>query len=233
MTVTRKGAVVLSNLFAGDQLLESIAQDIGGERISGSQHANDPAVGKVQAALLIWDPACLPQFGADGQYGTESAGAVHRFKAEELDVPEAEIIDDVGPRTVVRLDEIAAVAEGLSAPGVVVVASPGATDDQLAGVWASVEQAGGAVLTGLGPLAAIVTSDQATLGVVTGLVGSVLDAVLTPQSPGPPAGVDPDTAQLIAAWITMLDPAYLLKKADPSRLGGSFAELNGCAAGVA
>ena len=67
-------------------------------------------MGKVQQALLLWDPTVLPQFGADGEYGSETAGAVHQFKARELLVPEAEIIDDVGPRTVIRLDEIALAA---------------------------------------------------------------------------------------------------------------------------
>ena len=66
---------------------------------------------KVQQALLIRDPACLPVSGADGAFGGESAAAVHRFKVEELGVDESQVIDDVGPLTVQRLDEIARAAE--------------------------------------------------------------------------------------------------------------------------
>lgn len=77
--------MLTSALFAGDPLLEAIAQDQ--DRISRSQHRTDPAVRKVQTALLDWDPDSLPQFGADGDYGDETAGAVARFKAEVLGVP--------------------------------------------------------------------------------------------------------------------------------------------------
>ena len=66
---------------------------------------------KVQQALLIRDPACLPISGADGLFGGEAAAAVHLFKVEELGVEEAQVIDDVGPLTVQRLDEIALAAE--------------------------------------------------------------------------------------------------------------------------
>jgi hypothetical protein len=101
--------MLTSALFAGDPLLEAIAQDQ--DRISRTQHRTDPAVQKVQIALLGWDPDCLPQFGADGDYGDETAGAVARFKVEVLGVPPAEVIDDVGPLTVLKLDEMRAEAE--------------------------------------------------------------------------------------------------------------------------
>jgi len=77
-------------------LLETVAAN--GDRISQTQHTNDPAVGKVQTAVLVWDPACLPD-------------------------------DDVGPRTVIRLDEIAAVSEATSAAGSLMIASATSTDD--------------------------------------------------------------------------------------------------------
>ncbi|WP_143695333.1 tyrosinase family protein [Williamsia sp. 1135] len=102
--------MLTSSLFSGDPLLEAIAAD-GPQRISTAQNRNDPAVVKVQTALLDWDPGALPLFGADGDYGSESAGAVHRFKRDELLVPEPEIVDDVGPRTVRRLDEIRVAVE--------------------------------------------------------------------------------------------------------------------------
>ncbi|MFF7216501.1 phospholipase D family protein [Streptomyces sp. NPDC008238] len=66
---------------------------------------------KVQIALLGWDPGCLPRFGADGDYGDETAGAVARFKVEVLGTLSADVIDDVGPLTVLKLDEMCAAAE--------------------------------------------------------------------------------------------------------------------------
>jgi hypothetical protein len=100
-----------SALFAGDQLLQDIADDVGGVRISRQENASAPSVLKVQQALLIRDPGCLPVSGADGLFGDESAAAIHRFKVEELGVAESQVIDDVGPLTVQRLDEIALAAE--------------------------------------------------------------------------------------------------------------------------
>jgi tyrosinase len=107
--------MLTSQLFAGDTLLEAIAAG-GPQRISTSQNSVGPPVTKIQQALLTRDPAALPQFGADGQYGGETAAAVHQFKVIELGVPEAQVIDDVGPQTVVRLDEIQAAAENPPPP---------------------------------------------------------------------------------------------------------------------
>jgi hypothetical protein len=100
-----------SALFAGDPLLQDIADDVGGVRISQHENASSPSVIKVQQALLIRDPACLPVSGADGVFGGESAAAIHSFKVEELGIEESQVIDDVGPLTVQRLDEIARAAE--------------------------------------------------------------------------------------------------------------------------
>ena len=91
-----------SELFAADALLEAIAADQ--DRISRFRHPTDPAVRKVQTALLFWDPSCLPADGANGTYGDETARAVVRFKVEVIGVPPDAVIDDVGPQTVLRLD---------------------------------------------------------------------------------------------------------------------------------
>jgi peptidoglycan hydrolase-like protein with peptidoglycan-binding domain len=99
-------AALRSRLFAGDALLEAVAADQ--DRISRDRHATDPAVGTVQAALLLWQPGSLPEHGADGTYGEETARAVVRFKVEQLGVDPAGVFDDVGPKTVLGLDEIAA-----------------------------------------------------------------------------------------------------------------------------
>ncbi|MFC9999576.1 peptidoglycan-binding protein [Nocardia sp. NPDC127526] len=95
-----------SELFRDDPLLAAIANDT--DRISTVRNQFDPAVRKVQLALLIWEPGSLPVAGADGEYGSETAGAVRRFKIEVIGVPPDQVIADVGPQTVLRLDAIAA-----------------------------------------------------------------------------------------------------------------------------
>jgi hypothetical protein len=95
-------AVLSSELFFGDALLQAIADDR--DRISRNQHPTDPAVLKLQTALLVWDPDCLPVSGADGIYEDETAAAVVRFKIEVIGVSPDAVIDDVGPRTVITLD---------------------------------------------------------------------------------------------------------------------------------
>jgi hypothetical protein len=216
---------MFSQLFADDPVLIAVLEDR--DRISRSQHRNDPAVGKVQAALLIWDPACLPQFGADGDYGDETAGTVARFKAEELGVPPAEIIDDVGPRTVQRLDEIAAVAEGRAAAGCVMVASTAATPDDMAGLLATIDQVGGEILLGLGTRAAVV-GGQGVADVLAGFVGSVLSGVVTPSSPELPGDLDAEEVVLLQTWLATLDPTLLLDQADPNRPERTLEGLQGC-----
>ena len=136
-----------SALFQDDPLLQAIADDEpapggGLTRISRSQNANDPAVEKVQLALLDWRPDSLPRFGADGEFGGECAEAVHRFKAEELGVPEPEIFDDVGPLTVQRLDAIRAAAEASEPEPVSTVAVFNQYGEPLAGVGVIVEEEG-------------------------------------------------------------------------------------------
>ncbi len=110
-----------SALFRGDTLLQAIADDTpepdgGLTRISPRQHRSGEPTRKMQTALLTWRPDVLPRFGADGDFGSESATAVHAFKRDELGVPEDEIIDDVGPRTVQALDGIQAAAEAPPTP---------------------------------------------------------------------------------------------------------------------
>lgn len=102
--------VLISELFAGDPVLEKVAADQ--DRISRTKNTPGDAVWKVQQALLVWNPNCLPQWGADGNYGNETAEAVRNFKRDLLGVPVAQIIDDVGPATVMRLDKIQAAREG-------------------------------------------------------------------------------------------------------------------------
>ncbi|OHV30404.1 MULTISPECIES: peptidoglycan-binding domain-containing protein [Pseudofrankia] len=218
---------MLSQLFAGDDLLDRIARG-GSERISQTQNATHPAVRKVQAALLIWDHTCLPVHGADGTFGGETAAAVHRFKVEVLAVPPADLFDDVGPKTVVRLDQIAAADETRTALGVVAVAGAGVGEAGIATALAAVAATGGQLLLGLGTAAAAVTGGPATLRALAALVGTALAGVVTPEDPRVPDGVDPDTAQLVGVWISMLDPAFLLEEADPKLADNVSVDLGGC-----
>jgi hypothetical protein len=217
---------MLSQLFAGDQVLSDVAADL--DRITRTQHQDDPAVGKVQVALLIRDPLCLPQFGADGTYGDETAGAVAQFKIDELGVPPEDVVDDVGPRTVVRLDEIAAVAENLEAAGFVMVAAPGAAEADLADLVATIEAVGGEILLGLGERAAVVGGGQGVLDTVVGFVGSVLSGLVTPAAPQVPDDLDEVTAALLEVWLATLDPAEILDRLDPTRLELTYVGLDGC-----
>ena len=78
-----------SQLLQGQPLLRAIRDDEpspggGLTRISPFQNRHDSSVGNVQQALLIWRADILPRFGADGDFGDEAAGAVHRFKVDEL-----------------------------------------------------------------------------------------------------------------------------------------------------
>src|SRR5262245_11071174 len=106
--------VLTSRLFEGDAVLQAIADDK--DRMSRTRHALGQPSRKIQTALLTWRADALPKFGADGQYGSETAAAVRRFKIEELGVAPKDAIDDVGPRTVIRLDQIQAASETRPAP---------------------------------------------------------------------------------------------------------------------
>jgi len=103
-----------SQLFSGDSVLQAVADDL--DRISRHRHTPSESVRRIQQALLTWRPDVLPVNGTDGVYGDETAGAVVQFKVDELAVPAAEAFDDVGPRTVIRLDEIQAAAEASAPP---------------------------------------------------------------------------------------------------------------------
>ena len=225
-----------SQLFAGDPLLQAIVDDDPPNqvRISGTQNRFDPAVTKVQIALLTWRSDALPVHGADGEFGGESAGAIRRFKIEELGVPAAQVVNDVGPRSVVRLDEIQAAAEQPPLVGeVVVVTEPEATPDQQARLLAVIAESGGVVELGLGPLAAVVSGGQAVLDAMQGLVEAPDSGVLTTVQPGAAIdALDEDTAELVTAWFGTFDPDFIAAKSDPNREGGSWEALGDCTGGV-
>ncbi len=108
-----------SRLFQGDMLLEAIAglPDAPGQpRISQSQMRPPRRCGQHPAGLGRLTGRCAGGSAIDGPFGRKSARAVHRFNAEELLVEEHRIIDDVGPRTARRVDEIRAPAEANQTP---------------------------------------------------------------------------------------------------------------------
>jgi hypothetical protein len=219
--------MLMSQLFAGDDLLQRIA-DGRPDRISQTRNRTAPGVRKLQTALLIWRPDVLPRHGADGDYGPETAAAVVRFKAEELGMPAAQIINDVGPLTVRRLDEIAFVAESVDAAGVVVVGRAGASPEEYASIHIAIANAGGQVLLGLGEVAAVVAGGQAVVDALAPLVGQALTGIVTPTDTSLIPSLDEETAGYVMTWLAMLDPEFVLAKGDPERLGGSFASLGGC-----
>jgi peptidoglycan hydrolase-like protein with peptidoglycan-binding domain len=176
-----------STLFQGDQLLQAIADDApaaggGLTRISQTQNRNDPAVLKVQLALLDWRPDVLPDHGADGDYGGESARAVHRFKAEELGVPEGEIIDDVGPLTVQRLDAIRAAAEAPAPPPAAVLRLLNQYGEPLAGVAVTAEDGTAGVSDGDGLAALALAAAQGATLEQTSLLAALGDLLERPAS---------------------------------------------------
>lgn len=186
----------------------------------------------MQTALLIWDPNALPVHGPDGKYGGETADAVFRFKAVELGVPEDEIVKDVDPRTVIRLDEIAAVDEARQASGFAVIAASNATTDDLVNIRQVIEDTGGAIVLGLGNLAAVTTGGSETLDAVLQLVGNTVAGVVFPTFPELPVDIDEETATLVNSWLAMFDETYLLQQLNPDRFGKSFDVLDGCMEGI-
>lgn len=58
-----------------------IPQPVGDDEMSLKRGAKGPAVTKLQAGLLAEKPGCLPKYGADGDYGTETETAVKDYQA--------------------------------------------------------------------------------------------------------------------------------------------------------
>ncbi len=88
-----------ADVFKGDVTLEKVLNDQG--RLKPGDSGG--SVQKVQEAL-IRDDVPLPKFGADAQYGSETANAVKSFKAKhQLGSTQ---FGDVGPGTMGKLDEL-------------------------------------------------------------------------------------------------------------------------------
>ena len=217
---------MLSQLFAGDDVLQQVADDVN--RISKTQNPNGPWTERVQLALLIWDPASLPGAGADGQYGDETANAVVRFKRDVLLVPEAEIINDVGPRTVKRLDAIAFADEQRVTRGMAVVLPPGAGDDLREFVRATVDFAGGAVSLVIGDRLAVVEGDDAQLASIGAALAEFVSAIVDAATPVLPAGLDEEAGATLSTWLASVDPTFIADSIGDWAEPEPFELLAGC-----
>jgi hypothetical protein len=90
-----------STVFQGDAKLESVLNNEG--RLSTGDSGD--SVVRVQEAL-IRAGFPLPQHGADGKYGEETASAVRQFKASDPKLAHAKNFGDVGPGTMEKLDTL-------------------------------------------------------------------------------------------------------------------------------
>jgi peptidoglycan hydrolase-like protein with peptidoglycan-binding domain len=81
-SVRPKVAPVLTPISGGEA---AVTPSVEPEGLHRGDHGT--AVEKVQRALLIWDAACLPEYGADGDFGEETEKALKAYqKAAELPV---------------------------------------------------------------------------------------------------------------------------------------------------
>ena len=107
---------LFSDRFAGDPVLEAC---LDGERVL-QQGSNGDAVTKIQQALI--DAGFpLPQFGADGSFGTETKNALKDFQLA------SSLVDDgkVGPATMSALDGLFSMGDPVLPPAVPVTPTPG------------------------------------------------------------------------------------------------------------
>lgn len=217
---------MLSELFAGDPVLQAVLDDA--DRISRTSHTPSDSVLRVQTALLIWDPGCLPVHGADSDYGDETAGAVATFKAVELKVPAAEIVDDVGPLTVARLDQIAAADEHGLGREVAVVGVEGVDSDIWLSIVAVAEDVGGSMLMTMGPRVMVLDGGRAVVDAVMASFDTVVSGIVTAADTDIPADLDADTVEALVAWLASVDAAGILEQVQALTSGVSFASLQGC-----
>lgn len=107
---------LFADRFAGDPVLEAC---LDGER-SLRQGSSGEAVTKIQQALI--DAGFpLPQFGADGSFGTETKNALKDFQRA------SSLVDDgiLGPATMSALDGLYAMGDPVLPPGTHVTPTPG------------------------------------------------------------------------------------------------------------
>lgn len=94
-----------SGLFTEDRLLTDIGN--GRARISRTENSSGSSVERIQWALVSWGSAgVLPNYGPDGDYGSETIAAVKKFKRDALRLPTPAITEEVDAQTVQGLDQL-------------------------------------------------------------------------------------------------------------------------------
>jgi hypothetical protein len=151
-----------------------------------------------------------------------------RFKRDELGVAPAQIFNDVGPRTVQRLDEIAATREQGIDLAFAVVAHPGLDPAQSAAIAGAIVGAGGALLMTLGERIAIAAGDPGVQSTVGATVGDLIAGTVSPAVPVIPAGIDQPTADLLLDWLSVFDPSTLVEQLQGWAEGASLERLGPC-----
>ena len=87
------------------------------------------AVRKMQEALLLWDAKCLPEYGADGDFGSETEKALKAYQ-KEAGLPVTGIYDEATRKTLTSIGK----AQRVEATGNVNVRSAPGTASKVLGV---------------------------------------------------------------------------------------------------
>ena len=87
------------------------------------------AVRKMQEALLIWKPDCLPECGADGDFGSETEKAIMAFQAD-AGLPVSGVYDEATRKALTSIGK----AQRVEATGSVNVRSAPGTSSKVLGV---------------------------------------------------------------------------------------------------
>ena len=103
----------------------------GGKKIEGLRRGDmGDDVRAMQRALLLWNPECLPKYGADGDFGGETEDALKAFQ-RSADLPETGVYDAATKKA---LTAIGAPKRVIVSGGNVNVRSAPGTDSRILGV---------------------------------------------------------------------------------------------------
>lgn len=102
-----------------------------GETVAEGLHRGDEgsAVRKMQEALLLWDAKCLPEYGADGDFGSETEKALKAYQ-KEAGLPVTGIYDEATRKALTGIGK----AQRVEATGNVNVRSAPGTASKVLGV---------------------------------------------------------------------------------------------------
>lgn len=102
-----------------------------GDTVTEGLHRGDEgsAVRKMQEALLLWDAKCLPEYGADGDFGSETEKALKAYQ-KEAGLPVTGIYDETTRKALTSIGK----AQRVEATGNVNVRSAPGTASKVLGV---------------------------------------------------------------------------------------------------